>query len=98
MKSPLLCIAALVLSGCAYPTSSIEQGSEQGHLSFSDIPVGAQISIDGRLIATRTDSRALVFNVPSGKHVVEEISSGQILFHREYDVGAGSTLDVRTQN
>ena len=98
MKYLTLCIAALALCGCAYPTSSIEQGSEPGHLRFSDSPIGAQISVDGQSRGVRADAQPLVLDVAPGKHSVEEVANGQVLFHRDYDVGAGSTLEIRTAN
>ena len=98
MKLILLCAAALTLCGCAYPTSSIEQGVELCHLRFIDSPIGAQIIVDGRLVGVRTDDHPVLADVAPGKHVIDEVSNGQALVHREYDVGAGSTLEIRTAN
>jgi hypothetical protein len=98
MKALTIGIVALALCSCTYPTSSIDQGSEPGHLRFSDSPIGAQVSIDGQFRGARTDAAPLMFDVPPGKHTIEEVANGQVLFHREYDVGAGSTLEIRTVN
>jgi hypothetical protein len=98
MKLLVLCMAAMALCGCAYPTSSVVQGAEAGHLRFADSPIGAQITIDGRAVGARTDDRPVVYDVPPGRHVIQAGSGGNLLFQREYDVGAGSTLDIRTAN
>jgi len=98
MKFLVICAATLALYGCTYPASSIEQGSESGHLRFSDSPIGAQISVDGQPHGARTDAQPLVFDVAPGKHSIEEIENGQVLFQRDYEVGAGSTLEIRTAN
>ena len=98
MKCSIVCIATLALCGCTYPASSINQGSEPGHLRFSDSPIGAQILIDGQERAMRTNAQPPTLDVSPGKHSIEEIANGQVLFHRDYEVGAGSTLEVRTQN
>jgi len=98
MKILISCVTALALCGCAYPTSSIEQGSELGHLRFVDGAIGAEVIIDGRARGARKDVHPIVYDVAPGKHVIEEVANGQVLLHREYDVGAGSTLDIRIEN
>jgi hypothetical protein len=96
MKKLIACHVALALGACAYPTSSIEQGAAQGRLRFADAPVGAQILVDGRGYGARTGADPVFVEVDQGKHVVEETSGGQVLFHAEYDVGAGATVEVRS--
>ncbi len=94
MRSLVLGASALILAGCAYPTSSIEQGTEAGHLKFTDGPIGASIVIDGHERGVRSNSKPITLDVAPGKHVVQELVDGRVLFHREYDVGAGSTLEI----
>ena len=94
MKTSILILAALSLCGCAYPTSSIEQGSEPGHLRFVDAPVGALISIDGQLSGGINTKGPTLIAVRPGKHTVEEVVDGRIVFRREYEVDAGSKIEI----
>ena len=94
MKTSILILAALSLCGCAYPTSSIEQGSEPGHLRFVDAPIGASISIDGQARGVTNAKGPTVIDVRPGKHMVEEMVGGRIVFQRDYEVGAGSTIEI----
>ena len=96
MKRVFLFAAAISLSGCAYPTSSVEQGAVQSRLIFSAAPVGTSISVDGRERGLQTRAKPLVVDVDPGKHMVEESISGQVVFRAEYYVGAGSTVEVRS--
>jgi hypothetical protein len=99
MKSFLmaLALAACALEGCAYPSSSINQGAEQGHLRF----VGSgevNIAIDGKDRGPIMLSPPTVIDVSPGKHLVSASRGSQMLFKREYEVGASSTIDIRGEN
>jgi hypothetical protein len=94
MRAFILAALALILAGCTYPTSSIEQGAEAGHLKFADGPIGTSLLIDGRERGVRSDGKPVILDVAPGKHVVQEVVGGRVLLHREYDVGAGSTVEV----
>jgi hypothetical protein len=96
MKRLLLsAAAALTLCGCEYPASSIQQGTEAGHLKFADAPIGASVVVDGQQRGVRSDAaHPVMLDVAPGKHVVEEVYGGRVLFHREYFVGAGTTLEI----
>jgi hypothetical protein len=95
-KTMSICAALLALAGCAYPTSTVEQGAERGHLRFTDAPVGAQVRVDGQARGARTGADVLVVDVEPGKHLIEETSDGRILVHADFEVGAGSTVEVRS--
>jgi len=81
------------LTGCAYPTSSISQGAEAGHLRFS-APVGATIRIDGQARGAIAADHPVIVDVTPGKHRVEEIMGDRPLFDRNYEIGAGSTVEI----
>jgi hypothetical protein len=88
---PLLLAASL--AGCAYPASSIGQGAEAGHLRFTGQP-GAEIRVDGQARGVIVADRPTVVDVQPGKHRVEELMGGRSLLDRNYEIGAGSSLDI----
>jgi hypothetical protein len=88
-------LTVLALSGCAYPTSSIEQDTPPGHLKIVDAPPGARLVVDGRVIGERTGAKADTYAVSTGPHTIEETMDGRVILHREYMVGAGSTIEIK---
>ena len=96
MKRLTIVLAVACLGGCAYPSSSVNQGTPEGHLVFRDSRVGESIQVDGRPRGARSGAEALVVDVDPGRHLVEEIDNGTIVFHAEYYVGAGSSIEVRS--
>lgn len=92
-KVTIAVVLAAGLAGCAYPTSTITQGTDMGHLKFTG-PPGAGVRIDGRDRGVVSKDGPLVVDVPAGRHRVEEIIEGRSILDRNYEVGAGSTLDI----
>jgi len=97
MKIAAVSLAALTLAGCAYPASSISQGAEAGHLRFVG-PAGLAVRVDGQDRGALPGAQPLVIDVNPGRHLVEEVSSGKVVLHREYEVGAGSTVEIKGEN
>lgn len=97
MKALVIVVAVCGLGGCAYPTSSISQGAELGHLIFTG-PVGAGVRVDGRDRGVISASGPMLVAVDPAKHLVEEIADGRVILHRDYDIGAGSTVEIRGDN
>ncbi|HTK35552.1 MAG TPA: hypothetical protein VL358_09735 [Caulobacteraceae bacterium] len=97
MKIAAISLAALSLAGCAYPVSSIGQGAEAGHLRFVG-PAGLAVRVDGQDRGALADTRSLIVDVSPGRHLVEEISSGRVVLHREYEIGTGSTVEIKGEN
>jgi hypothetical protein len=92
-----LAFAACGIEGCAYPTSSIDQGAEQGHLRF----IGSgevNIAIDGTDRGLIMLSPPTIIDVAPGKHAISASHGSQVLFKRDYEVGSGSTIDIRGEN
>jgi len=96
MKTFLIAGMALALAGCAYPTSSIQQGQALGHVRMVDAPVGTQLVVDGRVRGTRSAEKADVFDVEPGRHVIEQTLGGRVLLRKEYLIGAGSVIEIRS--
>ena len=94
MKKAFLALIALSLSGCAYPNSAIEQGLQTGHLRFTSAPAGALISIDGQDRSAVSAKGPTLIDVPPGKHNVVETVDGRVVLHRDYEVGAGATIEL----
>jgi hypothetical protein len=93
MKRLICASAALLLSGCSYPTSAIEQGQEAGHFKFVGTP-GTVVRVDGQDRGAIGAAGWLVVDIEPGKHVAEEDVGGQAVLHREYEVGAGAKVQV----
>lgn len=96
MRKLIVCLVSLASAGCAYPTSSIEQGAARGHLRFPDVPTSAQVIVDGRSYGAPKNPDAMIVDVEAGKHVVDVVSGAQTLVHAEYEVDAGSTVEVKS--
>jgi hypothetical protein len=86
-------LLACGLAGCAYPASSINQGTEAGHLKFAG-PPGATIRIDGVVRGAVAKDQPVTVDVQPGRHRIEEIVGDRSILDRNYEVGAGSTLDI----
>ena len=99
MKMVFIITATLLVGACAYPTSSIEQGTEAGHLHFVGAAPGASILVDGQNRGVIGASGSSTVDVQPGRHEVGEASGGgAVIFHREYDVGAGATVEIGAGN
>ncbi len=88
-----IALMAFGLAGCVYPTSSVSQGAEAGHLRFA-APIGAVVRIDGQARGVIAADRPTVIDVQPGKHRVEESIGDRPILDRNYEIGAGSTLDI----
>ncbi len=87
---------ALLLAGCAYPNSHIDQGAESGLLSFPGTPESAHVILDGQdagLASTYGGEHAL--SVKPGTHRVVVTVGGSPLIDKKYYVGAGATVVVQ---
>ena len=94
MKKLLQLFLLAGIAGCAYPASTIDQGTPNGFLRVSGLPEGALVTIDG-VRARPSDARtANVFATSAGRHRVQVRSADRVLIDREYMVGAGSSLEI----
>jgi hypothetical protein len=96
MKRIVILVAALLLAGCAYPTSQTEQGTGPGLLYFPDLPPGAHVMIDGSDagLASAYDNRRPL-SVSPGTHRVVVSNGGSPLIDKKYYVNAGTKVAVR---
>ena len=96
MRTIVLIAATVLLSGCVYPHSQVEQGTASGQLYFPGAPVDAHVSVDGQDIgmASSFDGRQ-TFSVSPGTHrIVVSMGSGTII-DKKYYVDAGAKVAVR---
>lgn len=93
-----LCISSVIaLSGCGYPTSTIVQGTAQGHVRITQAPVGAAVEVDGRILGYKTKAEVDVFDVAPGRRKVRILSGAQILESKEYLIAPGSVIEIKAQ-
>jgi hypothetical protein len=89
----------LLLTGCTYPTQTIEQGTASGHLSFTGAPAGTRIAVDGNDVgaAEYFDGAKHVLDVTPGTHRVVARTGGQVIYDNQVYVGSDSKLSIRVQ-
>jgi len=89
-------LAALLLSGCVYPMSMVEQGTNGGSLYFPGAIAGARVFIDGTDMgdATAYDGRRAVLGVTAGPHRVALRQGGNTLYDRQVYVGADARVAI----
>ena len=93
MKCLIWLFAASALCACSYPTSSIEQGAEAAHLRFFGA-AGTTVLIDHQDRGVIDRSGSLTIDVEPGKHLAEEAVDGRVVLHRDYEVSAGSNIEI----
>lgn len=94
---PLIAVSlAFALYGCAYPVSTVSQGSAPTGLFVSGAPAEATLVVDGVLVglATAFDGKKAMLPVQPGKRHVVVRSSVGVLFDKDIYVGAGSKVAV----
>jgi hypothetical protein len=87
---------AAVLCGCSYPQSQLQQGAENGQLSFPNVPEGSRISIDGQDAGMGSSfDRQQVLSVRPGTHRVVLTNGSATILDKKYYVGAGAKVAVK---
>lgn len=99
MRFLLPLVMAFIVSACAYPSTIVEQGGEQGMIYFTEAPPGARVFIDGADAgeAMTFDGRRQVLSLEPGRHNVRVVSGAAELYSSDVYVGAGSRMEVRVQ-
>jgi hypothetical protein len=92
-----ICAVAGGAAGCAYPVSSVEQGSSASALYFSPAFAAAHVWVDGADmgVASAFDGKKSVLPVTSGRHRVVVKGDGAPLFDQPVYVGPGSQVEVK---
>jgi hypothetical protein len=92
MKGFAAAALTVALCGCAYPQSSIGQGSEMGRVRASG-PNGADIRVDGVESGAIGPSGRIVIDVTPGKRHLLEQQGGRTIAEGDFEIGAGSTVN-----
>ena len=87
---------ALMISACAYPSSSVTQGGKVTALYFDHAPVGAQVFVDGADagLAEQFNGLEATLAVTPGRHIVELRMDGAEIFRTDLFLGDGAVLRV----
>lgn len=87
---------AVMLSACAYPTSSVEQGGKETALYFSHAPLEAHVFIDGMDagLAAPFDGKEAVLAVASGRHLVKVRVGSSVVYEQDIYLGDGVVLKI----
>lgn len=97
VKRALAGVCGFFLAACAYPTTTVEQGSSPAALFFSGAPSGVRVLVDGVDAgdATAFDGRRQLLTVAPGRHSIRVVSSSGDLYSNDVYVGAGARLEIR---
>jgi hypothetical protein len=87
---------ALLITACAYPTSSVVQGGTSSAIFFEAFPPGATVTVDGQYVGTVSDFDGAdqTLAVASGTHVVRVADGAAILHDKKVYVGRDSALKI----
>lgn len=98
-KIVLVLTGLLAVSACTYPTSSVNQGTDSGHIAFQGALPGTTLLLDGHSVgdATTYDGIKHVLDVPPGSHHVSAQYGERTVYDRDIYVGAGSNLTIKVQ-
>jgi hypothetical protein len=88
-------VLALLLASCAYPTSTVQQGSMPGELFFPAAQAGARVEVDGvdaGLASAYNGVQTLA--VAPGPHRVIVRQQNRIIIDRAVYIDAGAKVAV----
>lgn len=92
--------AALLLSGCAMPTSKVETGGTRPTLALIGAPADATLVLDGAVIgqASLYDGVRRVLTVEEGAHTVEVKRNEGIVLSKKVFASSGETIKIDVAN
>jgi hypothetical protein len=87
---------ALLLTGCAYPTSMVEQGASNGSVYFPKVGAGTRVILDGADAgeAASYDGKKSVLEVVPGPHRIALRQGSALLYERQIYVGTASKIAI----
>jgi hypothetical protein len=96
MHKVIVLSALSVLAACAYPNSRVDQGAENGLLTFPGAPADARVSLDGQDAGpANAYSRDHALSVKPGTHRVVVTTGAGTLLDKKYYVDAGAKVAVQ---
>jgi hypothetical protein len=88
--------AAILLTGCALPQTTVKTGSSQPGLIVKGAPVGSVLYVDGLMMgpATQFDGQPKVLAVLEGVHQVEVRQGTTVVYSEKTFASNGETHTV----
>lgn len=97
----LIALFAVGGTACApsYPASTVSQGTRDSIIWVSGAPAGARVVVDGVDAgeAARFDGRVATLTVPPGRHSVEIISGGTLVYSQTLMLASGTRVEVKVR-
>jgi hypothetical protein len=97
----LVALLAVSAAACApsYPASTVSQGTRDSIVWVSGAPAGARVLVDGVDAgeAARFDGRVATLTVPPGRHSVEIVSGGTLLYSQILMLASGTRVEVKVR-
>jgi len=92
-------LLAVAVSACAYPVTTVEQGSGDASIYFVGAPEGAIAYVDGLSVGVASDYNGSdqVLGVIPGRHHIQVMQSGETLVDQEIYVGAETRTPIAVQ-
>ena len=89
-------LGMLLLTSCAYPMSTIEQGGNGASLYFPNAAAGIRVFLDGADMgdATTYDGRKSVLGVIPGPHRVALRQGVATIYDRQVYIGADARMAI----
>ncbi len=96
MRNLLVWTAAMLLTGCALPQTTVKSGSSQPGLIVKGAPAGSMLYVDGLVMgpATQFDGKPQVLAVLEGVHQVEIRQGTTVVYSEKTFASNGETHTV----
>lgn len=92
-------IMGALTSACAYPVSTVEQGSASSGVYFKGAGPNDEVLIDGAAagLAASFDGKKVILTVRPGTHHVTVRNSAGSIYDKDVYVGAGARLPIKVR-
>ena len=89
----------MLVAACAYPVTTVEQGSGDASIYFVGAPVGAVAYVDGLPVgdASQYSGDEQVLGVLPGRHHIQVVQGGTVILDQEIYVGADTNTAINVQ-
>lgn len=96
-RSVLFVFLVVVLSGCSYPVSNVNQGGERPALVFKGSNASAQLYLDGLHVGsvTKYNGKPNKLLVEKGAHKLRIVDNGEVVYEQSILVTQGETKVIK---